>query len=107
MGNCTFYEQQFFDRQRLDLSHEDLGVATFREPCGLNRDQCCEIAHEIYAKGVDYFELDDAGCCLLQFGWKQFDVDARHRALGIPVVCRRARALESSDHAFGSTSDLG
>ena len=63
--SCTFYEQQFFDPQLLSLSQKDVGIVAFLEPCGLTRTQCCEIAHDNVVKGVDFFQMDDAGCCLL------------------------------------------
>ena len=64
-GSCTFYEQKFFDPQLLSLSQKDVGMVAFLEPCGLTRTQCCEIAHDNVVKGVDFFQMDDAGCCLL------------------------------------------
>jgi hypothetical protein len=53
-SSCTFNVHQF---------HSDKTVV-FKEPCGLSSQACCDLAHE-YGDGVDAFELDDAGCCLL------------------------------------------
>lgn len=39
-------------------------TVVFKEPCGVTVQRCCEHAHE-YGSGVNAFELDDAGCCLL------------------------------------------
>jgi len=51
---CTFSGQMFYTSK----------TTVFKEPCGLTSQQCCNLAHE-YGDGVDGYELDDAGCCLL------------------------------------------
>ena len=37
---------------------------TFKEPCGLSSDECCMKAQS-FGNGVNAYEIDDAGCCLL------------------------------------------
>lgn len=52
---CTFSTRMFYNTKP---------TVVFKEPCGLTSQQCCNLAHE-YGSGVDAYELDDAGCCLL------------------------------------------
>jgi hypothetical protein len=37
---------------------------SFQEPCGMSIAECCHHA-TVFGQGVNSFEIDDSGCCLI------------------------------------------
>lgn len=55
-STCSFFTRQFLEQK----------TTVFHEPCGLEFDACCFMAHS-HGNSVNAFELDDAGCCTLLY----------------------------------------